>query len=101
MNYLDELANEIERELQPDLIPSGETASLFRLYALLALVKGAEVSAKDVHDAWSVWMTDREPGHPSLRPFSDLDAETRKADEPFVAAIRAVAAQRAHAAPAH
>jgi hypothetical protein len=64
---------------------------LFGLYAVLARVKGGRVTAADVHDAWSAWMADRNPTHRSRRPFAELDAETQAADEPFVAAIRAVA----------
>lgn len=36
-------------------------------------------------------MQERDPGHRSLRPFEQLDAETQASDEPFVDAIRAVA----------
>jgi hypothetical protein len=68
--------------------------ALFRLYALLALAKGVEVTAEDVHNAWAVWMSGENPGHQSLRRFTDLDAETRASDEPFVEAIRSVAAER-------
>jgi hypothetical protein len=99
MTYVDELARAIERELPPDLVPDGETQSLFRLYALLALVKGSSVNSEDVHDAWSVWVSDQYPGHRSLRPFSELDAETRRSDQPYVAAIRKVATSRDQTVP--
>jgi hypothetical protein len=91
MTYLDELAVEIERQVPHDLLPDGDVASLFRLYALLALVKGSDVNAADVHNAWSVWMLERDSHHRSIKPFDELDAETQAADGPFVEAIRTVA----------
>ncbi len=91
MTYLDELAIEIERQVPDDLLPDEDTAPLFRLYALLALAKGPAVNAIDVHNAWAAWMQERDPGHRSIKPFRELDAETQAADEPFVDAIRAVA----------
>lgn len=100
MSYVDEFARAIEQELPPDLIPDGDTDSLFRIYALLALVKGLDVGPEDVHDAWSAWMSERDPEHPSLRPYAELGAEKRQSDEPFVTAIKAVAAARPQIAPA-
>ncbi|MGH8573923.1 MAG: DUF7701 domain-containing protein [Gammaproteobacteria bacterium] len=99
MSYLDELATEIERRLPADLVPDGDTRSLFRLYALLALAKGRAVTAADVHNAWTAWMQERDPHHRSIKPFEELDAETQSSDEPFVEAIRAVA-ERLERAPA-
>ena len=95
MTYLDDMAAEIKRHVRPDLLPDGDTSQLFRLYALLARVKGIAVSAADVHDAWAIWMQqDRNPGHRSLRPFEELDADTQASDEPFAQAIREVARRR-------
>jgi hypothetical protein len=42
-------------------------------------------------------MQEQNPRHRSLRPFEDLDPETRAADEPYVQAIRGAAAERASA----
>lgn len=91
MTYLDELATEIERQVPSELLPDEDTAPLFRLYALLVLAKGRAVNAIDVHNAWAAWMQERDPGHRSIKPFEELDAETQAADEPFVRAIREVA----------
>lgn len=91
MNYLDELAGEIAKEISPGVPPTADACRLFRLYALLVLVKGTEVTAVDVHNAWSAWMLELDPGHRSIRPFEELDADTQASDEPYVAAIRAVA----------
>jgi hypothetical protein len=90
MSYLDELAVRIRDEVPES--QRGETAlPLFRLYAVLALAKGEDVQESDVHNAWVAWMQEREPHHDALRPFEELDEETREADAPFVRAIRAVA----------
>lgn len=91
MTYLDDLAQEIQRETPAELIPTDDAMPLFRLYAVLVLAKGVDVSPADVHNAWSAWMVDRDPHHRSLRPFDELEASVQESDEPFVAAIRRVA----------
>lgn len=91
MSYLDELASEIKDQVPDEFLPDEDTTPLFRLYALLLLAKGRAVNAGDVHNAWVAWMQERDPEHRSIKPFAELDAETRAADEPFVRAIRAVA----------
>lgn len=91
MSYLDEIASKIRAEAPPSTLPEADTIALFRLYAVLALVKGSGVDAKDVHDAWAAWMSERDPDDPDIRPFADLGEPTRLADEPFAAAIRMVA----------
>jgi hypothetical protein len=91
MTYLDQLAAEIQRRISPDHLPQENTGTLFRLYALLALAKGTAVTAADVHNAWAAWMQERDPAHPSIKPFEQLDAKTQASDEPFAQAIRAVA----------
>jgi hypothetical protein len=91
VTYLDELASRIEDQVPAELRPKADARSLFRLYAVLALVKGRAVSAGDVHNAWAAWMLARDPEHRSIRPFEELDAETQAADLPFVEAIRSAA----------
>jgi hypothetical protein len=88
LNYIDQLAQRIREEVPPDALPEGDTTSLFRLYALLGLAKGQAVTAKDVHDAWAVWMTGRDPDHSSIEPFQELSPSTRSEDAPFLAAIK-------------
>ncbi len=89
MTYLDLAAEEIRRRVPEGLLPDGDTDLLFRLYAVLLLAKGADVTTADVHNAWSVWMQTTQPDHPSLRPFDKLDPKTQAADEPYVEAIAA------------
>jgi hypothetical protein len=91
LSYIDELAAAIRGALPPNLIPSGDTSALFRIYAVLALVKGEDVGLEDVHDAWAAWMSGHDPEHRSLIPFRDLSGEVRRSDRPYVDAIRAVA----------
>jgi hypothetical protein len=91
MTYLDSLATKVEQQIPRDLLPDGNTRSLFRLYAVLALAKGTAVEAADVHNAWAAWMQERDPDHRSIKPFDELDAAAQASDEPFVQAIRAVA----------
>lgn len=94
MNYLDELAAQIRAAVPPSKLPDDDTRTLFRLYALLLLAKGTDVDAADVHNAWSVWMADRDSAHESLVPFEDLPTSVTEEDEPYVAAIRSVARSR-------
>ncbi len=90
--YLDDLAAAIAAELAP----VEASAALLRTYAVLVRVKGEYVSAADVHDAWAAWMADVDACHPALRPFEELEEDERRADMPFVAALRAVARRDAH-----
>lgn len=94
MNYIDELAERIRRRVPSDLLPDQDTTQLFRSYALLALAKGEEVTARDVHNAWAAWMSATDPEHEAIQPFQDLPEDQRREDQPFVDAIRAAAAPR-------
>lgn len=95
MNYIEKTAAEIRDQIPDDLLPAEEDLDeLFRLYALLARTKGEAVTAEDVHDAWATWTINRGEDHESVKPYSDLDPSTRREDNPFVDAIRAVARGR-------
>ncbi len=74
MNYIDEHAEAVREAIPDDAMPQGDTTELMRLYALLALSKGATATAEDVHNAWAVWMSSKEADHPSLKPFEELPA---------------------------
>jgi len=86
--YIDEIAKRIEASLDSKDRPKSNGHELYRLYALLALVKGRDVSLSDVHNAWSVWISASQPEHPALIPFEDLNEEQRMQDAPYAAAIR-------------
>lgn len=86
--YLDDMATRIRSEVPPEYLPDEDTSALFRLYALLALAKGTDVTTEDVHNAWAAWMQERDPQHRSLKPFGALDAATQEQDQPYAQAIR-------------
>lgn len=95
LNYLDQ-----DAKLIRDCLPTGtevpdDSTQLFRLYAVLLRSKGTETLAEDVHDAWSAWMLGIDPEHGSIRPYAELDADTKTEDSPFLAAIRRAAQLRA------
>jgi hypothetical protein len=91
MTYLDALADEIRRTVPSDALPDEDTSSLFRIYAVLLLAKGEEVTREDVHNAWVAWMLDKGETHEAFVPFAKLSAETQAEDSPFMVAVRTVA----------
>jgi hypothetical protein len=91
VNYLGKLAEEVKNEIPPNLLPNGDTETLFLLYATLVRVKGNHVTASDVHDSWSAWMMIQGQTHSLLVPFSALSSDAQDQDAPFVEAIRRVA----------
>lgn len=93
MLYLEEIATRIRAEIPRHQLPDGETDGLFFGYAALALSSGERVTASEVHDAWSVWMSQKDRRHTALVPYDKLDEQTQAADEPYLAAIRSVARQ--------
>lgn len=87
MNYIDELATRIAEIA--DYHPfDKKSAPLFRMYAVLALSLGNNVTREVVHNAWSAWCAAVNPDHPSLLPFSELSPVTQAKDEPYVVAIK-------------
>nr|WP_210742452.1 hypothetical protein [Mycolicibacterium septicum] len=93
MNYLDVVGKRIRDRVPRSEIPNErDTDLLFRIYAVLLLAKGLQVTTEDVHNAWVAWMSEIDPTHASLIPFGDLDASTAADDEPYVVAIKSVVA---------
>lgn len=90
-SYIADIAAEIEAAIPPESLPSGDTDDLFLIYAVLALAKGVDVEARDIHDAWAAWMSTREPQHESIVPYDDLPPDVRREDDPYLAAVRSVA----------
>ena len=87
-NYVEVLAEAIRERVSPDKLPDENSRVLFRIYAVLAIAKGDEVTVEDVHAAWSAWMTGVDPTHPALVPFDQLSHDAVEADRPYVDAIR-------------
>ena len=91
VSYVADVAAAIRAALPADTVPDEDAEVLFLMYAILALAKGSRVTRKDVHDAWSAWMTWRGESHESLVPFEQLSASTKSEDDPYVVAIHRVA----------
>ncbi len=91
MNYLDKIATEIQRAADPHALPPDQDLPLYRLYAVLLLAKGKDVTAEDVHNAWAAWASDREPESRDLLPFKELSLRDQRRDQPYVDAIHQVA----------
>jgi hypothetical protein len=90
-NFIEAVAEEIRRNVPRETLPEEPSDDLFLIYAVLLLAKGHMVEARDVHNAWSAWMTEREPGHESIRPFDELPSDVRQEDDPYLLAIRSAA----------
>jgi hypothetical protein len=90
-SYISDLAAEIRAAVPPASLPEGDANELFFIYAVLALAKGVDVEARDIHNAWAAWMSTREPQHASIVPYEDLPSDVRREDDPYVAAVRQVA----------
>lgn len=88
-NYIDEVKAELLKHCR---IGKG----LQNVYALLVLVKGEDVTLKDVHDAWAVninqtWDFKQYGNHRSLIAFDLLSKEVQDKDQHYVDAIKATA----------
>ncbi|MCW3039716.1 MAG: hypothetical protein JWM31_1621 [Solirubrobacterales bacterium] len=63
---------------------------LYLVYAVLALAKGEQVTASDVHDAWSAVAQYEGAAGGAVVPFAELPVALQERDEPFAEAVRAV-----------
>lgn len=91
VNYLDGLGERIRAHVPPTDQPQEDTRALFRIYAVLLLAKGTQVTPADVHNAWAAWMLQTDPAHDAIVPFAELGSDVAGDDLPYVNAIRAVA----------
>jgi len=89
-SYTDEIASKIRLLIDPSKLPADGLDELFDSYALLALSKGSDVTNEDVHDAWSIWASKFDSNNPSIKPYDELDTETKSEDTIFTDAIRKV-----------
>lgn len=94
MSYIEQLAEEIHREVYPGREMTEDERDLYLIYAVLALAAGERVTRENVHDAWAAWEAKKDPEHRSLKPFAELSADVQAEDERFVNAIRNVARRR-------
>lgn len=87
--YLDVIAGQIRAKMPAQVDVPADSDALFLIYALLASVKGTSTQARDVHDAWVLWMRLKGEDHAAMIPFDRLELQTQIEDEPFLTAIRA------------
>src|SRR5688572_22285767 len=90
-SYLDKIAAEIRRTADPDAALSDEDLPLYRIYAVLLLAKGQDVTAEDVHNAWAAWASEHEPESRDLLPFKELSLRVQRKDLLYADAIHQVA----------
>lgn len=90
MSYVEQARAALLRAL-----PRPLDAALVDLYTLLVLRRGEATTREDVHHAWAVWQSREQPGHRSLLPFGELSEDVQASDDPYVEAIRRVAAELA------
>lgn len=91
MNYLDVLGAQIRSRVPKSDLPDEDTRGLFRIYAVLLLAKGPQVTPEDVHNAWAAWMSETNPSHEAIVPFSELPPALAEDDLPYADAIRLTA----------
>ena len=89
--YLDVIAADIQRSAEPNAAQQSEDLPLYRLYAILVLAKGQDVTAEDVHNAWVAWASEHEPENRNLLPFKELSVSVQRKDQRYVDAIHQVA----------
>ena len=92
--YIDELAEKVRAATG---VKSKET---LKVYSLLVLIKGKDITLEDVHDAWSVMMNFKPYNppylgheHPSIVPFDQLSYETQQKDKKYADALIIVATE--------
>ncbi len=96
MNYVSRALPVLEEKLGKATDARGWPScepELTRYYLLLMMVKGSDVTNKDVHDAWAVWRNETRPDHKSIVEFDDLSEPVQAMDTPFRDAIRETAAE--------
>lgn len=91
LNYLDVLGTQIRSRVPKSDLPDEDTRGLFRIYAVLLLAKGTLVTSEDVHNAWAAWMSETDPAHEAIVPFSELETSVTEDDLPYAEAIRSTA----------
>ena len=70
-----------------------------KMYSLLVLTKGEDITLSDIHDGWSMVMNFKETNppycygheHKSIVPFDQLSKETQDRDIRYLEAIHKVA----------
>ena len=90
--YIDNICNKVQEATG---LKSKET---IKMYALLVLTKGKDITLSDIHDGWSMVMNFKESNppycygheHKSLVPFNQLSKETQDRDIKYLEALRSI-----------
>lgn len=90
MTYIEEIARAIHSEVAPGEALDPKERNLYLVYAALALSLGAQVTTRNVHDAWAAWKAMTDPLHEAIEPFDELGEEQREQDQPYAEAIKKV-----------
>ena len=92
MTYIDSIVDKVREATHI------KDNGLVQAYALLVLIKGTDITRRDVHDAWAMNMnfkprTDKCFGydHKSIVPFSYLAVDVQEKDDKYVEALKKVA----------
>ena len=91
--YIDEIVEKVAERTEL------KGKNLIRLYSLLVLVKGENITLEDIHDAWSMDMNFKDitppfcygREHKSIVPFDQLNEETQNKDKEYLDALLTVA----------
>lgn len=73
-----------------------KSKEIVKMYALLVLTKGKDITLEDIHDGWSMVMNFKESNppycygheHKSIVPFEQLSKETQERDVKYLEALR-------------
>lgn len=91
--YIDEVYDKVQKAT------GLKSSATIKMYSLLVLVKGEDITLSDVHDGWSMVMNFKEANppycyghdHKSIVPFEQLPVETQERDRKYVEALINVA----------
>ena len=84
MNYIEKVKEELDSILN---MGNTDYEDLLDVYALLVFTVGKDCTNEQIHDAWSVWQTRKDPSHRSLIPFKELTKEVQDLDTEYRDAV--------------
>jgi len=95
VNYMQALAEDIKRELAPDLLPEEFSESSYCCTPCWRRLSARASNRRTSTTPGTVWKTlQGEQDHPATVPFTQLATMTQQEDLPFVTAIRRAAIGR-------
>lgn len=93
--YIDKVCKKVQE------VTGLKSKETIRMYSLLVLTKGENITLADIHDGWSMVMNFKEPNppycygheHKSIVPFNQLSYETQIKDEKYLKALKQIASE--------